>query len=104
MVIDWGDATRGDPIADVARTTVLLRVGVPPPGAPLVVRTLAPLGRRILHDGYLAAYRSRRPVDRRLLLRWQVVRAAARLWEPVPDEHPALLRFLRATPADPPAA
>jgi aminoglycoside phosphotransferase (APT) family kinase protein len=104
VVIDWGDATRGDPIADVARTTVLLRVGVPPPGSPFVVRTLAPLGRRILHDGYLAAYRSRRPVDRRLLVRWQVVRAAARLWEPVPDEHPALLRFLRATPADPPAA
>jgi aminoglycoside phosphotransferase (APT) family kinase protein len=96
VVIDWGDASRGDPTADVARTAVLLRVGEPPPGSPVAVRTLAGLGRRILHDRYLATYRARRAIDRALLDRWQIVRAAGRLWEPVPDEHPALLGVLRA--------
>jgi hypothetical protein len=60
------------------------------------VRTLAGVGRRILHDRYLATYRARRAIDRALFDRWQIVRAAGRLWEPVPDEHPALLRLLRA--------
>jgi aminoglycoside phosphotransferase (APT) family kinase protein len=94
VVIDWADAARGDPVADVARSTVLLTAGEAPPGSPTTVRMLAPLGRRILHDRYLATYRSRRPVDPDLLRRWQVVRAAGRLWEPVPDEHPALLRLV----------
>ncbi len=94
-VIDWADATRGDPVADVARTAVLHRVGEAPPGSPLTVRALTPVGRRILLSRYLAAYRARRALDDGLLERWEVVRAAARLWEPVPDEHPALRRFLR---------
>ncbi len=95
VVIDWADASRGDPVADVARSTVLLTAGEAPPGSSMTVRMLAPLGRRILHDRYLATYRSRRQVDPDLLRRWQAVRAAGRLWEPVPDEHPALLRLVR---------
>jgi len=95
-VIDWGDATRGDAVADVARTALLHRVGRPPPGSSRVVRTMAPVGRRILLGRYLATYRAQRPVDAELLGRWELVRAAARLWEPVPDEHPALLQYLRS--------
>ena len=95
-VIDWADATCGDPVADVANTVVLHRVGRPPPGSSRVIRSLATVGRRILRDRYLAIYRTRRPVDADLLARWAIVRAAARMWAPVPDEHPALLRFLRS--------
>lgn len=94
-VIDWGDATRGTPTADVARTWILVRFGTLPPGAPLVARALAPLGRRIILDTYLRAYRAARPVDDALLARWQVVCAAARLWDPVPEDHPVVLRYLR---------
>lgn len=98
VVIDWGDASRGDPVADVARTRLLHRFGVPPPGAPIVARALAPPGRRILAARYLSAYRRQtaRPIDPSALERWEIVWAAARLWEPIPEEHPALLRFLRA--------
>jgi aminoglycoside phosphotransferase (APT) family kinase protein len=95
-VIDWPGAARGDPPADVALTSVLHRVATLPPGAPTLVRSLASMGRRPLRVTYLAGYRSRRPLDADALARWEVVRAAARLWAPIPEEHPALLRFIRA--------
>ena len=54
-----------------------------------------PVGRRIVLAGYLRAYRAARPVDLALLARWQVVCAAARLRGPVPEDHPAVLAYLR---------
>ena len=96
VVIDWGDAARGHPAADVARTALLHRVGEPPPGAPFLVRRLAPVGRRALAALYLARYRRVRPLERDLVERWVVVRAAARLAEPIPAEHPRLLAIVRA--------
>jgi aminoglycoside phosphotransferase (APT) family kinase protein len=98
VVIDWGDASRGDPLADVARTHLLHRVGTPPPGSPAAVRALAPIGRRILTAKYMSAYRRRTgdSTDPAALERWEIVWAAARLWEPVPEERRALLRFLKA--------
>lgn len=95
IVIDWGDASRGDPVADVARTYVVQRMGQPPPGAPALIRLLAPVGRAALAATYLSTYRRRQPVDHRRLEAWEIVRAAARLFEPVPAEHPRLIRFLR---------
>ena len=96
VVIDWGDATRGAPLADVARTWILVRFGTLPPGAPLTARALAPVGRRIILGRYLPAYRSAATVDDAELARWQVVCAAARLWDPVPEDHPAVLRYVRS--------
>jgi thiamine kinase len=96
VVIDWGDASRGDPVADLARTYLLQKLGEPPPGATLLLRVLAPLGRDILAARYLSTYRSRRPVDQRRFDEWQIVRAAARLFDPVPSEHARLIRFLHA--------
>jgi thiamine kinase len=95
VVIDWGDATRGAPAADVARTWVLVRFGALPPGTPATTRALAGVGRRILLRGHRAAYRAAAPLDEALLARWQVVAAAARLWDPVPEDHPAVLRYVR---------
>ena len=54
----------------------------------------APVGRRLLADRYLVTYRRRHPVDPEDLERWKVVWAAARLLEPIPAEHPKLIRFL----------
>jgi aminoglycoside phosphotransferase (APT) family kinase protein len=94
QVIDWGDATRGDPIADVARTELLHRLGNPPPGSPAHIRVLAPIGGRLIASSYLATYRRQRPIDQERLQSWRVVRAAARLLEPIPEDRPYLLRFL----------
>jgi aminoglycoside phosphotransferase (APT) family kinase protein len=52
-VLDWANATAGDPRTDLARTTVLLRAAPVPPGmSPIVAR----LGRRLLQLGWRAGY------------------------------------------------
>ena len=94
VVIDWTNATRGDPDADVARTNLMLRVGEPPPGSPVIVRLLARIGGRILVWRYLAAYRHVRPVDKQTLDRWAVPIAAARISEGIESEIPTLLGLL----------
>jgi aminoglycoside phosphotransferase (APT) family kinase protein len=94
-VIDWGDASRGDPLGDVVRSTLLMRVGEPPPGAPRLIRLLARGGGSLLSARYVAHYRRQRHVDMTDVARWRTVRAAARLAEPIPEEHPRLLKSLR---------
>ncbi|MGH9113422.1 MAG: phosphotransferase family protein [Acidimicrobiales bacterium] len=96
VAIDWGDAARGDPLADVARTVVILRIGEPPPDAPATVQRLAVVGRRALLWRYLHNYRRARPHDADQLERWVLVRAAARLFEDIPAEHPRLVRMREA--------
>lgn len=95
VVIDWGDATRGDPLGDMVRTAVLMRVGQPPPGAPALLRVLAPIGGGVVSARYVARYRKLSGIDMSDFVRWRAVRCAARLAEPIPEEHPALLKILR---------
>ena len=94
IVIDWTNATRGDPDADFARTLLMIRIGDPPPGAPLIVRFGAKFARRLLLWGYARAYRRIRKVDLDVASRWDVPIAAARIAEGIEVEFPALLRFL----------
>jgi aminoglycoside phosphotransferase (APT) family kinase protein len=94
VAIDWGDASRGDPLADVARTELLNRLAAPPPGTPAPIRALAALGRSLFAGRYLAAYRKARPVDRGELRRWLVVRVAARFIEGIEEEFDTLTAFL----------
>src|SRR5262249_58315788 len=42
IVIDWPGACRGDPLCDVALTTIILRGGKTTPGTPLFTRIMAP--------------------------------------------------------------
>lgn len=79
VLIDWTNVARGAPEADVARTLVMLRMGVVPPGTSAVVRGLALVGRRLLTNAYLRAYRRSRQIDVGLVERWMVARAAERL-------------------------
>lgn len=95
VVIDWGDASRGDPLGDVVRSAVLMRVGEPPPGSPRLIRLLARGGGSLLSARYVAHYRKQRDVDMADFARWRAVRSAARLAEPIPEEHPRLLKILR---------
>jgi aminoglycoside phosphotransferase (APT) family kinase protein len=82
MVVDWFDASRGDPIADVARTSVTLLgdAGQGPrhlPGSDR--RTLA-----VLTEAYFSRLRESLEIDADLLARWQAVQAVARIAEGVP--------------------
>lgn len=82
VVVDWFDASRGDPVADVARTllTMLGDGGVAPlhlPGSDR--RTLG-----ALTDAYLVAAHTTLAIDASLLERWQAIEAVARIAEGVP--------------------
>lgn len=82
VVIDWIDAARGNPLADVARTTILLR-GVSATGqgvSPLLTRLAL-----LFHGAYLRRYFALRPGGREEYRRWLPVVAAARLSENIPE-------------------
>jgi aminoglycoside phosphotransferase (APT) family kinase protein len=94
VLIDWSNAVRADPAADMARTDVLVRLAEPPPGAPLLVRVLARFLRGVLLSAYHRSYRRHRSVDEELVRRWQIPVTAHRLTECIESERPALLRLL----------
>jgi len=80
MLVDWFDACRGEPIADVARSSLLLGDGTHTP-AHLPGADPATLG--VLTRAYLARLRERLELDERELARWQAVNAVARIAEGV---------------------
>jgi thiamine kinase len=89
-VIDWKNAMRGDPAADVARTRLLI-VGAWIPGSmprPLQI-VLWPF-RLLLYLAYRLIYRFHRTVRHRDVAAWIPVLAAARLAEDIPQERTRL--------------
>jgi aminoglycoside phosphotransferase (APT) family kinase protein len=82
MLVDWFDASRGDPVADVARTSLtLLGDGAAAP------RHLPGSDRRtlaLLTGAYLDRLRARLEIGPDLLARWQAIEAVARMAEGVP--------------------
>lgn len=95
VVIDWTNAVRGDPMADVARTRLMLGLGELPPGSPPLVRVAAAAGRGVFGHLYLRAYRRAGHLDSALVDRWEPVRAADRLGEGIEGERDALLEVCR---------
>jgi aminoglycoside phosphotransferase (APT) family kinase protein len=93
-IVDWTNASRGDPVADVARTWVVLEVSPLPPGSSRLERALAPLGRGTLLRGYARAYARAGELDPERLSRWMRVRAIERLVQEIPGEREAILRRL----------
>jgi aminoglycoside phosphotransferase (APT) family kinase protein len=96
-VIDWPNATRGDPTADLARTLVLLRSSTLPPETPLTLRLGHRAIRRVILRALIQGYQRIRPVDQTLLDRWLFIRTADRLADGVPAvERAWLLNALTA--------
>lgn len=96
VVLDWSNASRGDPHADITRTLLMIKLGDPPPGTPLILRVLAKVGRRLLLGSYGRAYRAIEVPDEHKLNQWELPVAVARLAEGIDQERPALLRFIKA--------
>jgi len=82
IVIDWVCATRGNPLADVARSSVLLLGAL---ASPLFSRAQKAVIRQ-LHVTYRRRYFQRRPGGEDECQAWQPIVAAARLSEGVPVE------------------
>lgn len=90
VVVDWPDATRGCPEADVARTELLI-------GCTADSTAPGPLSeeRRAFREAHRTGYRERRRLDDGLVASWAPVMAAVRLDEGI-DEQVDWLRSLAA--------
>ncbi len=95
MILDWADATRGDPLADVARTSLLLRMASEKGG--IVKRWLSSIPRRRFHQAFVTRYLAARSTNRARLSAWESIVAAARLSERIPGERGWLIRVATQT-------
>ena len=95
IIIDWSDATRGNPLVDAARTSLLLRLGAIPPGTP--GGWLIETGRALFHHLYVRRYLQLWPAPRQQLIALQLPMAAARLGEGIDEEKQPLLTLVRAS-------
>jgi len=84
MIVDWFDASVGDPVADIARSTLVLLAHGKNPPSHLPGADPATLDR--LTATYLARMGEHRDVPEAELQRWQAVNAVARMAEGVPRE------------------
>jgi aminoglycoside phosphotransferase (APT) family kinase protein len=91
VIVDWFDASRGDPVADVARTLVTLvgDGGQAPRHLPGSDRqTLSALS-----EAYLSRLGEQLEIRQDLVTRWEAIQAVARMAEGVP--HGTLLEIWR---------
>ncbi len=94
IVIDWLTACSGNPWADVARTSMILNIGVKSAGKQVspIVRMMVILFYRL----YLKRYRALVSDTGNELNRWLPVIAAARLREKITPEREAVLQMIKA--------
>lgn len=94
VTIDWTTANQGNPLADVARTSLLLQLGELPPGTRAMTRWLVAAGRKLFHKLYLKRYFELRPDNKQQLAAWQYPIVAARLGDGIVEEQSQLLTLL----------
>lgn len=90
--IDWGSASRGHPLADVAQTELLLQVGEPPSSQ--MHRWLLSSARALVRRAYIRRYLRLRPASVHDLAAWRFPIAVARLGEGIVEERDKLLRLI----------
>ena len=104
MILDWMSALQGDPLADVARTLILIIFGQPPHTSRLM-RNLINLFRGALSRSYFGHYLELHPqVSKGQVEAWMIPVAAARLTENIPGERQTLLEFITRSLREPKAA
>ena len=82
VIIDWIDATRGNPLADLARSSIIAQ------GVAATEQTTSAIEKlfvRLFHAVYLRRYFALRPAGRVEYGRWLPIVAAARLSEDIPE-------------------
>jgi uncharacterized protein (TIGR02172 family) len=94
VILDSHDATLGNPLADVARTSLLLRVGALPPDTRF--GTLVNVARRWFHRAYIRRYLELRPESWKEMTSWNLPIAAARMSENIEGEQEHLIAILRS--------
>jgi aminoglycoside phosphotransferase (APT) family kinase protein len=93
-VIDWTTAGVGNPVADFALTSLILRLGAPPPGSSLWTRIGIRVGRALFHQSYASRYRRLRYLSLQDVRPWALPIAVARLGYEIAAERDQLLRLI----------
>ncbi|MBL7166236.1 MAG: phosphotransferase [Dehalococcoidales bacterium] len=93
VIIDWVDAKRGNPLADVARTWLLSTMAILPMDLNIVIRLLAKVVHKLLWSTYVKQYRRLQPFLLDELEDWKLLKAYERLPE-VPEERERLVAFI----------
>ncbi len=93
VVIDWIDSSLGNPLADVARTTIIARGAIE---SHQIQEPLQRVAVRIFHAAYLRQYFSLRPAGNAEYRTWLPIVAAARLSENIPEVEGWLLEQVDA--------
>jgi uncharacterized protein (TIGR02172 family) len=94
IVIDWTTASQGNPLADAARTSLILQMGELPPGTPALIQWMTRIGRGLFHQAYLRYYFQYRPASAQEFTRWQLPMAVARLSDGIAEERVQLLSLI----------
>ncbi|MCD4751684.1 MAG: phosphotransferase [Anaerolineaceae bacterium] len=82
IIIDWVDVSLGNPLADLARTTILVIEAIE---TNKIQNPLTKLFTRGFHNSYIHRYFSLRPGGEEEYSRWLPIVAAARLSENIPE-------------------
>lgn len=94
IIIDWGGASSGHLLADVARTALLVQVGELPSSQ--LNRWLLASARALVRRAYVRRYLRLRPASAKELAAWRLPIAVARLGEEIAEEKSKLLRLIEA--------
>jgi len=81
LIIDWMTGTRGDPVADICRTLLILETSFLPPFTPLHIRMLQAVSRSWINSTYLKRYLQLNPSVENQVDRWRLPLLAARIKE-----------------------
>ena len=92
-VIDWNNASAGHPLADVAYTALILRMGEAPPDSDAAIIALFQ-ARMAFHDAYVAR---RLGSDRDQMNAWLLPAMVVRLADNIPNERERLIRLIDQT-------
>jgi len=95
VIVDWGPASCGHPLSDVAWTYLLYTISGDPIGATLWMRIVLRLVRRVSLGVYLRTYFRLTDSNRSDLDAWLGVISILRLGDGISEEREALLRLIR---------
>ena len=91
VVIDWDNAESGNPLADFARTVLLLRFAALPPSWNFVAHSVAGATRDLYAHRYRRRYGTLAAHDRAEYEHWKTILLAWRISEDIPAERERLL-------------
>jgi aminoglycoside phosphotransferase (APT) family kinase protein len=93
FVIDWSNLTIGNPHADIARTTFLLKKSFDPNNSELssVYRAIVRVYRSLFYRIYYKSYRKIRRISKKEVVAWELIICAVRLSEDISEELDYLL-------------